>query len=249
MGSGSGNRSKRKSALAVLEREGVPAAETISGYLSDMGMEDLAAELAPELLAEGSLEAVKRAWDRVQAKRMAAVIGIAARKAASVVEALKSHLENERTDGPAPIMLRESIQAAIALLSDELKGSAETKVDIGDQLVLGYPDSLGQVWMNLVKNSLQAMGGSGVLLVRAETRDSMVRVSFRDNGPGIDPETQSRLLDPYFSTKADSGGTGLGLQTCRQIVRRHGGSISFTSKPGETVFTVSLPLHSPATAL
>jgi signal transduction histidine kinase len=65
-----------------------------------------------------------------------------------------------------------------------------------------------------------------------------------DDGPGIPPEVQSHMFEPFYTTKAVGSGTGLGLIISNRIVAdRHGGEIEFESKPGETRFKVRLPLH------
>ena len=71
----------------------------------------------------------------------------------------------------------------------------------------------------------------------------MVLVIVRDEGSGILPEHLSRLTDPFFTTKRDSGGTGLGLSVSTGIVKEHGGNLEFASTPGSgTTVTLSLPV-------
>jgi signal transduction histidine kinase/ActR/RegA family two-component response regulator len=111
------------------------------------------------------------------------------------------------------------------------------------------PGQIGQVLHNILINAREAMPGGGAIEVRAENvvvpndagdADSRVRISIRDDGPGISPEVLRRIFDPYFTTK--SGGTGLGLATAYAIVVKHGGHISVESTPGvATEFTVDLP--------
>ena len=63
-----------------------------------------------------------------------------------------------------------------------------------------------------------------------------------DNGPGISPEVQTHIFEPFFTTKGVGEGTGLGLDTVQRIVKKHRGTIQVTSKPGDTLFQVWLPL-------
>ena len=71
-----------------------------------------------------------------------------------------------------------------------------------------------------------------------------VSVIVKDNGPGIDEEIQSKIFDPFYTTKPVGQGTGLGLSICHSIVERHGGTISLDSKVGQgTTFTVTIPIH------
>ncbi|MEW6721303.1 MAG: ATP-binding protein [Thermodesulfobacteriota bacterium] len=112
---------------------------------------------------------------------------------------------------------------------------------------------LSQVVNNLVINAMQAMEKGGVVRISAENvradsppegirpAGAMVRVSVRDDGPGIPAEVLPRIFDPYFTTK--ERGSGLGLATVYSIVKRHDGHIEVESRPGEgTEFHVYLPV-------
>ncbi len=105
------------------------------------------------------------------------------------------------------------------------------------------PDAIRQVILNLVRNAVEAMNGSGEVqvLIIPETKwgRKQVKVSVTDNGPGIsgDPE---KIFEPFYTTK--TSGSGLGLAITRQIIEKHGGKISIHSHPGEgTTVTFFLP--------
>lgn len=90
------------------------------------------------------------------------------------------------------------------------------------------------------------MDGAGRLTIRARSEDSWVVVEIEDDGPGIPPEVQSKIFDPFFTTKAPGKGTGLGLNTSRNlVVQKNHGRISVRSKPGSTCFSVWLPVGDP----
>ena len=106
-------------------------------------------------------------------------------------------------------------------------------------------DQLRQVFVNLLLNASDALAGSGPggrLTITTALDDGMAVVSFADNGPGIRPEDLGRIFEPFFTTKPAVEGTGLGLPVSYGIVRAHGGTIEVRSRPGETVFTVALPI-------
>lgn len=112
--------------------------------------------------------------------------------------------------------------------------------------VLCYPGQLNQLWMNLLSNAAQALDSTEEPAVTIETRggSEQVVVTISDNGPGIPPEIQSKIFDPFYTTKPVGQGTGLGLSICHSIVERHGGQILLDSSPGEgTSFTVKIPVH------
>ena len=115
------------------------------------------------------------------------------------------------------------------------------------------PDQIEQVFINLFKNGIDAAGQNGSVRVRicagrAKLRaeesgeEPCLEVAVRDSGAGIKDEDESRIFEPFFSTK--DGGTGLGLYISRGIVERHGGTISVDTGRGGSTFTVRLPLSS-----
>ncbi len=102
-----------------------------------------------------------------------------------------------------------------------------------------------QVFLNLFLNSIQAIQGGGeikVVLSLAQTSDE-VRIDVEDTGRGIPPEDLGSVFDPFFSTKKEGEGTGLGLSVSYNIINKHGGRIEVKSSPGQgTCFSVFLPL-------
>lgn len=113
----------------------------------------------------------------------------------------------------------------------------------GPVWVTADPDHLTRVFVNICQNAVQAMAGQkhARIDIDLHTEDGWVRVSFRDNGPGIPEEVREKIFTPNFTTK--SSGSGLGLALSRKIVELLGGRISFESIPGiGTTFTVDLPI-------
>lgn len=116
-------------------------------------------------------------------------------------------------------------------------------------LVWGDRDRLIQLFLNLVRNAVEAVAGAGSVRlatrispqVRLEggRRNLSVMVEVRDDGPGIPPELLKRIFMPFVTTKP--GGTGLGLAICQKIAHEHGGLVEVESGPGGTAFRVHLP--------
>jgi PAS domain S-box-containing protein len=120
---------------------------------------------------------------------------------------------------------------------------ARVKVEItGPELSFaGDPEQLKDVFLNLLLNAAQAMGGTGCIHVSAEVGNGACRIKVEDSGTGISPDVRGKIFEPFFTTK--NRGTGLGLAIARQIVEGHGGKIGVRSATGEgTTITVSLPL-------
>lgn len=126
------------------------------------------------------------------------------------------------------------------------KGDVEIVVDLADDPppVFGDPDQLHQVVTNLALNALQALGGrtDGRIEIRTRAENGSVVLTVRDNGPGLAPDVLTRVFEPFFSTKPQGVGTGVGLSVCRGIVEAHDGTIvAGNAEPSGAVFTVRLP--------
>ena len=110
----------------------------------------------------------------------------------------------------------------------------------GAPVVMADRNQLKQVFFNLVKNAMEAMGPGGRLSLRVRTDDDSVFVAVADTGSGIKVEDLPRLFSPYHTTKA--GGHGLGLMIVQRIMRDHGGHVGIESKEGVgTVVTLQFP--------
>jgi signal transduction histidine kinase len=110
--------------------------------------------------------------------------------------------------------------------------------------VLGSPERLIQVLLNLFLNGKQALANQPDARILADTRleEGEVVIRVRDNGPGIAEELQARIFDPFFTTRGPDEGTGLGLSIAFDIVQEHGGTLEVESTPGEgTCFVIRLP--------
>jgi two-component system, NtrC family, sensor kinase len=109
--------------------------------------------------------------------------------------------------------------------------------------VIADPTEIRQVIVNLVVNALQAMPGGGRLTVRVAEEEQSCILSVEDTGVGMTPEVMGRIFTPFFTTKDEGRGTGLGLPVIHGILTSRGGSISVQSRVGAgSAFTVRLPL-------
>jgi two-component system C4-dicarboxylate transport sensor histidine kinase DctB len=110
--------------------------------------------------------------------------------------------------------------------------------------VLADPTLVEQVLVNLLANATDAMAGAPVrrLQVRARAAGARVKVAVVDSGSGIVPEMQSRLFEPFATSKPPGAGLGLGLMISRRIVADAGGQISARNNPaGGATFELDLP--------
>ncbi len=112
-------------------------------------------------------------------------------------------------------------------------------------LINADPNKLKQVIINLVMNAVQAMQGEGrVVLETTVNDDGALQLLVKDDGPGISPEVQEQVFAPFFTTKPEGEGTGLGLYICQNIIREHSGTISLESALGAgSTFRICLPVE------
>ncbi len=111
----------------------------------------------------------------------------------------------------------------------------------GDTVVVGDRKAVAGALTNLLENAVQALDAGGAIRFAAAVEEPLVRFTVADDGRGIEPALQSRLFEPFFTTRPD--GTGLGLAIARGVARAHGGDIGIQSEPGHgTVFSLTLAM-------
>jgi PAS domain S-box-containing protein len=146
------------------------------------------------------------------------------------------------------IDLHQIIDQVVFLIKEE---ALRKKIEISESLqakhsmVKADPDQMKQVFLNLFKNSIEAMseGGKFEVLSRNDGQGKIIGVELVDTGSGIPMANLQDVFDPYFTTKKK--GTGLGLSVVHNIISQHGGTIDVTSWLGEgTIFSIILPLAS-----
>ncbi|MGR3221139.1 MAG: ATP-binding protein [Candidatus Anammoxibacter sp.] len=140
----------------------------------------------------------------------------------------------------APVKVRKVIEETLSRIS--LPGSISLTNDVDFDLPNVLIDSaqIGQVFLNIIQNSFQAMTGNGQLKITANHTEKFVNIQFEDTGSGISEKVLNKIFDPLFTTKAD--GIGLGLAFSYSVVKRHDGDIEVSSEEGKgAVFTVKLP--------
>lgn len=110
-------------------------------------------------------------------------------------------------------------------------------------------DKMAQVYMNILLNAVQAIEERGTVIITTahDPQSGRVRIAFADTGAGISAEHLDKIFDPFYTTKKDQDGTGLGLSVSYGIVQEHDGDIQVESRPGHgSVFTIVLPAAAPA---
>jgi signal transduction histidine kinase len=158
-------------------------------------------------------------------------------------------------DVNVPISVNTAVESALTMLRNELKYRARVEQDLrATRLVLASAPRLGQVFLNLISNAVQALEEANVkrnlVQVRSFDEGEHVVVEVSDNGPGIAPEAAPRIFESFFTTKPRGMGTGLGLPISLGIVRGLGGEITVDSRLGQgATFRVRIPATTIAPAV
>jgi signal transduction histidine kinase len=181
-----------------------------------------------------------------ETRRQAEILVEQTARITRIVEQLLS-LGRRRPAVIAACDLARPVKAVLELLDGELRRrgvALDLQLDGGGHVIDADEDQLQQIVLNLVRNALAATPAGGRITVRVEAQAAppAVRLIVRDTGPGIPAEMATNLFEPFFTTRASEGGTGLGLAVVRAIVTEHGGTITATSDHGAE-FTVSFPPH------
>jgi signal transduction histidine kinase len=233
--------------------------EQLDSLLRSHGQNDLwqlAAGLAQRNIKPYVLESLFAEFDPVTARaalvRIAAVAEVyglldeiesSASRISDLVLAIKEYTYMDQ----APVQnvdVVKSLESTLTILNHKLKKgvTVDREYPPAPLLVNSFGSELNQVWTNIIDNAIDAMNGKGELRIYVCKDERCAVVEIGDNGPGISPDVQAHIFEPFFTTKGVGEGTGLGLDTVQRIVKKHRGSIQVTSKPGDTLFQVWLPL-------
>jgi PAS domain S-box-containing protein len=172
-----------------------------------------------------------------------------AKRIKHIVDELKNYVRDNTADLNQSVDINEVLKSTVSLLANMIKNSTNRfSIEYGNNVpsVKGNFQRLEQVMINLVQNACQALPDSqkGIFVsVKFDKEKSNIVVSVRDEGTGIPPETLHHITDPFFTTKHDSGGVGLGLSISSKIIEEHGGSMHFDSEIGAgTTIEIILPI-------
>jgi signal transduction histidine kinase len=237
-------RQIRKTQQTHLEQAQIKDADEIAYELSSMGLYEGYMEFVPLFQDVNSLFIVKTAYHLVNQQRSTDNIQIAVDRASKVVFALKTYARQDHLGEKVQANVKSGVETVLTIYHNLLKQHTEV-VRIYEPVpeIWCYPDELNQVWTNLIHNALQAMSNKGKLTVGIGQDGGQVVVSFTDTGKGIPEEIKPKIFEPFFTTKPAGEGSGLGLDICQKIVKKHSGQMGFESEVGKgTTFWVRLPL-------
>ncbi|MBF0383393.1 MAG: hypothetical protein HQL69_20430, partial [Magnetococcales bacterium] len=185
---------------------------------------------------------------RDEIPRMINDISDASKRIKRIVSQLKYLVNQDTEDMNTAVDMKKTINEAVNLMHHKIQQTTDNfQMSLADEMpkIFGNAQQLQQVVINLVLNSLQALPDrtAGLeLTLRMDGAGENLVFIVRDSGVGIPKDIIGHIMSPLFTTRRESGGTGLGLSTCKQIVDRHNGSIEFKSEVGRgTTTTVTIP--------
>jgi PAS domain S-box-containing protein len=234
-----------------LETNGVEGAWNLAPILVGAGVtEESLSELATELPVAALPAALRWLAESVEVRNQADVVARSTRRISELVSAVKAYSFMDRTV-PVEVDVHDGLENTLVILAHRLKNmSIRRDYDRTIPPVRTLGSSLNQVWTNIIDNAADATNDAGTITIRTRRVDDLVVVEIEDDGCGIRDENVSRVFEPFFTTKPQGQGTGLGLDIVWRIVtEEHGGGIEVESRPGRTVFRVSLPIRSHEEAL
>ncbi len=174
-----------------------------------------------------------------------------AKRIKRIVEELKDYVRPEISALFRDFDLNQAVMTGVRLAESSLrKAAARFSIACAESLppVFGNRQRIEQVVVNLLTNACQALTGSDQAIAVETAWDAerqMCQILVRDEGVGIPAKKLNHLTEPFFTTRRESGGTGLGLSVSARIIREHGGALYFDSLPGRgTTVTVKLPAAS-----
>jgi signal transduction histidine kinase len=232
----------------------------LQAWIAGIGIED-AWELAPSLVASG--------WDAAEMAKLAETFGpdnlkvvvrwlasgcmayalldeidVGTERMSEIVRSVKAYSYLDQ--GPAQqVDVHQGLENTLVILRHKMKDGITVRREYAADLPLieAHGSELNQVWTNILDNAVDAMQGSGEIILRTRAEDNKVIVEIQDGGPGIPADIQNRIFEPFFTTKPPGLGTGLGLHIAYTVVNNHAGRINLISEPGRTCFQVTLPMQ------
>ncbi|HMI51857.1 MAG TPA: ATP-binding protein [Candidatus Saccharimonadales bacterium] len=243
-----------KDEFARVERE-----EAIQTWLEARGIEDgwkLAPLIADANLSDAHLESfaqvsgpslgpeLTRFATLLEMDHIAEEMEVSTSRISDLIKAIKEYSYMDQSP-LQDVDIIKSIETTLTIMHHKLKRGIVVTRDYAPDLpkVMANGSELNQVWTNLIDNAADAMKDKGTLIVRAVRDNDYVLVEIADTGPGIPPEIQSRIYEPFFTTKGVGQGTGLGLDVVYRIMKQMRGLITVKSVPGDTRFQIRIPIQ------
>ncbi|MCG6168397.1 ATP-binding protein [Leptospira sanjuanensis] len=238
-------RQQAKSLENALKFYNVLHAERVSILLTELGLQDVHERWAPFLNHPDVFELLSFIDSTLSFLRNISVMRLSVEKTRKTVFALSSYSSLSANRSPRPIQISRSIQK---VLDTNLKLSLRDtliRIKLSNLPTIDCdPEEITQVWTHLILNAVQATGGAGTVDIYGSVIPdrNRVQIFIQDDGPGIRKDIQSKIFDPFFSTKEQGEGIGLGLDICKRILEKYDGSIELISSSVGACFRIEFPI-------
>lgn len=164
----------------------------------------------------------------------------AGEKAASVIRNLRFYLKEGANLSKEQVNLHENISTVLNVFNHQLKHGIDLNFEVPDDLeIIGYESKLYQLWSNLIKNAIDAIGSKGELIITGWQENGHLMVEIKNSGKMIPYEIRDKIFEKFFTTKAENNGTGLGLSIVSKVIEDHGAQIKLNSDEYYTSFLVT----------
>jgi len=165
-------------------------------------------------------------------------------RASEIVKGL-NHFSRDSKSYNEECSLHKIIDNCLLMLKNKYRYSIliDKQYEQNEIKLIGNEGKLHQVFINILSNSIQAIEKNGVISITTTKNKNNISITIKDNGCGIKHENISKILDPFFTTKAPGEGTGLGLSIAYNIINEHHGDIEFESELNKgTTVKITLPI-------
>lgn len=251
-------RASEPDEITTLERS--DREEQVEIWLTSLGISE-SWELAPALVSLGyQVDSISRLENEFQPSQLPVIlhwlvatfttyslleeIGHGSSQMSEIIRSLKAYVYLDQA--PVQIIdIHEGIDNTLVMLRGKLKTGISVRRFYAPNIerIHAHGSELNQVWTNIIDNAVDAMGNQGELILRTRQEGQWVIVEIQDDGPGIPADIQSKIFNPFFTTKPIGKGTGMGMSISYNVIQKHGGDIRLSSQPGKTVFEVILPVN------
>jgi signal transduction histidine kinase len=233
-------RDERKKLTQQLSVFGQVAAKKVADILAWLGRSDAAAKLV------GLSQTLDpRVLSLIECVGELAISAAAIRSSVRLIKRNVDGLSSQALVDTGPKEqsdVNKSIEIALIILRNMLEPGVRVKTKFSSlKPLLSFPGILTQIWINIIRNAVEAMEGKGQIIIETKEEGENVVVTITDSGPGIPEQMQPHVFDLSATAKWEHTERGWGLYLSKMFVERHGGSIKCQSRPGKTTFRVILP--------
>jgi two-component system, NtrC family, sensor kinase len=237
-------RKFRRNVTEQLISHQINNADDLADIFTDIGVFEIPESILLLTNEPGFTEVLQAVHKLASIKSGSSIISTAIEKVSKIIFSLKNFSRFDSEGRKEPCNINENIETVLTLYNNQFKQGIEIiRIFNIDRPVPIVQDQIGQVWTNIIHNSIHAMNGRGVLTIRTDVVDSEAVISFKDTGKGIPPEIMDKIFNPFFTTKPPGEGTGLGLDIVNKIIKGHNGRIEVNSEPDNGAeFKIILPM-------